>query len=794
MKEKFRSFYRRLTRRVVLAVLAVMSIIAVITFITALEMMVTETKGRYLSIMRTSNEKIESVLQEYVVAMRNVRSVVENHLDSPELLEATLKRMIELNPNILGYGAAFEPDFFPQKGRWYEAYVYSRDKKHFHTLELGSASHDYLTTDWYRQGLTADGGYFVEPYSDPDAAVDSVVTYVLPIRDKSGRKIGVLGGDVSLRWLQDKMERIEQKSNQSGLLEIDSLDRSDLLFDTFVIGSTGNFILHRGKRRPIYKNYFTYAESTADTTDDVVGRRMIAGKKGVATMRMKLDGRRSFIIYHPIKYTDWSMAMVVPEKALYAPGLYLGVFILVCILIGVQLVYWICKVTIRRATRPLHALAESADEVAQGNFNAPLPELRYNDEIRQLRDSFGNMQESLALYVDQLRQTTAEKASIEQELSIANEIQMSMLPQTFPDRSDVSIYGTLKPARAVGGDLFDFFFRDGKLFFCIGDVVGKGVSAALLMTVTKSLFRAYSANEDMPERIVTRINATMSENNDPSLYVTFFAGVLDLQSGRMRYCSAGHEPPVVIGCEAVMLPCEPNFSIGCFDDMVYESQEYELGADSTLFLFTDGLTEAGDGHGGLFGRDRVMEESRQAIDEGCVSPQPLIETMTKAVTSFVGDAEQSDDLTMLAIQRLSASTLYMKASAAEYPRLKPFLNTFAERVHLSDYETGKMRLAVEEGIGNIIDYSGATEIILSVGISDGQLCVTISDDGRPFDPTKVPEPDLNVPGEDRQVGGLGILFMRQMSDSFTYRREDNRNILCIRRTISPSYIGGAREA
>ena len=222
MKEKFRSFYRRLTRRVVLAVLAVMSIIAVITFITALEMMVTETKGRYLSIMRTSNEKIESVLQEYVVAMRNVRSVVENHLDSPELLEATLKRMIELNPNILGYGAAFEPDFFPQKGRWYEAYVYSRDKKHFHTLELGSASHDYLTTDWYRQGLTADGGYFVEPNSDPDVAVDSVVTYVLPIRDKSGRKIGVLGGDVSLRWLQDKMERIEQKSNQSGLLEIDS--------------------------------------------------------------------------------------------------------------------------------------------------------------------------------------------------------------------------------------------------------------------------------------------------------------------------------------------------------------------------------------------------------------------------------------------------------------------------------------------------------------------------------------------------------------------------------------------
>lgn len=785
MSQKFYSFPKRLTRRVVFAVLAVMGIIAAIIFVTSMRMIVTETQGRYFSIMHTINEKIEKVLLEYVVSMRNVRSAVEHNLDSPEQLKHVLMGMMELNPNMLGYCAAFEPDYFPQQGRWFEPYVYSSGKggnKKVHYVQIGSVHHDYLKADWYQKGMNTEIGLFVEPYYDPDGAKDMVVSYVLPIRDQTGRKIGVLGSDVSWEWLRRKMNKIELKSNKSGLIEIDEDDNTDLLFDTFVIGPTGNFILHWGKTLNQHDNYFTYAKATRDTIDDRVGRLMIERKEGTATM--EVNGKRSFVIYRPIKYTNWSMAMVVPEKALYAPGLVIGVIILICIFIGLQIIYWICKATIRRATHPLHALAKSADEVAKGNFNAPLPELRYNDEIRLLRDSFGNMQESLGLYVEQLKVTTAEKASIENELSIANEIQMSMLPQTFPERSDVSIYGTLKPARAVGGDLFDYFFRDGKLFFCIGDVVGKGVSAALLMTVTKSLYRAYSAHEDMPENIISKINHLLSEYNDVNLYVTFFAGVLDLQSGRMRYCSAGHEPPVLIGDDATMLPYIPGFSIGCFSDTDYQAQEVVIEPNTTLFLFTDGLTEANDGKGHMFERERMMDVARQAIGEGCVSPRPLIETMTKAVTSFVGEAEQSDDLTMLAIQRLSSSTLIMKASEAEYPRMKTFLKTFAESVHLSDYEAGKMRLGIEEGIGNIIDYSGATEIILCVGVSDGQLRVTITDDGRPFDPTKVPEPDLDVSGEDRQVGGLGIMFMRQMSDSFTYRREENRNILFLNRTIT----------
>jgi len=270
-----------------------------------------------------------------------------------------------------------------------------------------------------------------------------------------------------------------------------------------------------------------------------------------------------------------------------------------------------------------------------------------------LRDSFEQMQQSLTLYVEELKITTTEKVSIESELKIANHIQMAMLPKTFPpypDRHDIDIYGLLKPAKAVGGDLFDFYIRDEKLFFCIGDVSGKGIPASLLMAVTSSLFRNISKHETEPHHIVAALNESMCDNNELEMFVTLFIGVLDLSTGFMHYCNAGHDAPLLIGEGISILPCDSNLPIGVVPNWTFTQQQVTISPQTTLFLFTDGLNEAENAAHAQFGDERIQQIAKQQLVKKEHAPKTLIDSMTQSVNDFVGQAEQSDDLTMLAIQ------------------------------------------------------------------------------------------------------------------------------------------------
>ena len=250
--------------------------------------------------------------------------------------------------------------------------------------------------------------------------------------------------------------------------------------------------------------------------------------------------------------------------------------------------------------------------------------------------------------------TTAQNAAIESELKIAHDIQMTMLPKTFPpypDRHDIDIYGTVTPAKAVGGDLFDFFIRDEKLFFCIGDVSGKGVPASLVMAVTRSLFRNVSAHTAVPHHILKALNDVMADKNDTNMFVTLFVGVLDLSTGQLNYCNAGHESPLLIGEHVEQLPCEPNLPVGVMTDYTFTSQTVAIMHDTTIFMFTDGLNEAEDATQAQFGDERIMGVAQTLSAEGTLDPQTIVERMAAAVSTFVGDADQSDDMTMLAVRR-----------------------------------------------------------------------------------------------------------------------------------------------
>ncbi|MCR4603937.1 MAG: SpoIIE family protein phosphatase [Prevotella sp.] len=396
--------------------------------------------------------------------------------------------------------------------------------------------------------------------------------------------------------------------------------------------------------------------------------------------------------------------------------------------------------------------------------------------------------------IRRLQAATLEKERIASELSVAHDIQQSMIPKTFPgypDRDDLELFASLTPAREVGGDFYDFILNGNQLYFCIGDVSGKGVPAALLMTVTRSLFRTEAGRVDpgvtsgQAATIVQSMNQTIYDEQSSGYFATMFVGVLNLTTGQLDYCNAGHEAPIIIGKQIVALPVIPNLPVGALPDWEFEGQQATINSDDTLFLYTDGLTEATDEKGRFLTRQRVRELAQQA--QG-LAPQQVVELMEKHVREHVGKAEQNDDVTLMAL-KWHNHHLNLKADLAELPRMKDFVLNAAAQAGLSNKEAKRLRLAVEEAVTNVIQYAyndpssnNAHPMVTISSYTDSDaLSITITDQGAPFDPTKAPMADTNIPADQRPEGGLGILLMHQMSDNLEYSREADCNILTIKK-------------
>ena len=392
----------------------------------------------------------------------------------------------------------------------------------------------------------------------------------------------------------------------------------------------------------------------------------------------------------------------------------------------------------------------------------------------------------------ELGEITAVKERMENELEIARGIQMSMIPKIFPsypERGDIDIFASIVPAKEVGGDLFDFFIMDEKLYFCIGDVSGKGVPASLVMAVTRSLFRTLAAHEKSPGRIVTAMNESMSDMNESTMFVTFFCGVLDMKTGHLRYCNAGHNAPVLLNTAKTPLPVVSNVPLGIVAGTAFQEQETDLKYDDTLFLYTDGVTEAENAKHELFGEERMIN----ALSE-LKGSKAHLEEMQKAISDFVGNAPQSDDITMLFIHYLNEETpdtserhLLIHNDIQQIPQLADFVETIAEEKHLDHSLTLSLNLALEEAVTNVIMYAypeGTDGLVdIEAIIREHSLSFVISDSGQPFDPTAQPDADVSQSIENRQVGGLGIYLVRSIMDNVSYERNGGKNILSMTKNI-----------
>ena len=643
MKEKAynRSFATRLSRWVILVLLIMIGGLSLLLYYFNKSALIEVSANNFHVGLRSTDRAINNVMSGVDVAVRNNLPDIEHHLKEPDQMQAIVERIVTQNPRIRSCGISFIDNYYPQKGRWFCPYAWRNDSMQVETQQLGGSSYDYQSAQWFKDAIARDSAFWSEPFFDGQDAKTPLVAYMHPVHDAQGRLVAIVGADLSL----DFMTQILQ--GQDSILEKESWTITGKL-QSYVLSRNGTFITHPDHRRIQKGNFFGHVK---DADEPGVAEKIVNEIKerktstDETTNLVKVNRKESYVFYSPITDTDWMLVITIRKFGLDMFGAAVGIFILLINIVVLMVTFLVCFLTIKRTAKPLKLLADAADKVAQGKFDTPLPTIKQRDEICQLRDSFENMQHSLTEYIEDLKTTTSEKASIENELKIAHSIQMSMLPKTypaFPNRTDIDIFGEVTPAKAVGGDLYDFFVRDEKLFFCIGDVSGKGVPASLVMAVTRTLFRR-STHMTGPSRIMETMNEAISEGNDNNMFVTLFIGVLDLQTGHLRYCNAGHNAPFIQG---TLLPCDSNLPIGVMPDWNFTEQETDIAPDSIILLYTDGLTEAENALHEQFGEQRITDITTSFRG----SPRELIETMTDTVHLFVGDTEQSDDLTMLAIK------------------------------------------------------------------------------------------------------------------------------------------------
>lgn len=258
-------------------------------------------------------------------------------------------------------------------------------------------------------------------------------------------------------------------------------------------------------------------------------------------------------------------------------------------------------------------------------------------------------QTTMSFTEEEFLKIKAEKERMEAELRQASELQQSMVPNGYFTQDNLEVFGKLIPARQMGGDLYDYAIIDGKLYFCIGDVCGKGAPAAMLMAYAHAHLGELAFRESNPASIIYALNKMASYQNESCTFFTLFLGVLDLQTGRLQYCNAGHNPPYILTDEVKMLDCDPNPPVGPMEDAEFSLQETTLSPGSTILLYTDGLTEAKAAGEEELGQKRTEEVLKECIEQR-LNPEEIVNRLIEAVHDFAKNVEQSDDLTMLAVR------------------------------------------------------------------------------------------------------------------------------------------------
>ena len=780
-----------LTNRLSFMIMAILIVVSAIImsfiYVITKDSMSREVESRYESIVLHSNEKIRGVLSDVYVAAINNIYVIERDIDNPDQLQKHLERMVAQNKYMSSCRLIFEPDFYPQKGHNYEIYAWRDSTGRAMGRQMNENHPYYLEHAWYRAAFENEEGDWTPPYFDRAASQQLTTTYMTHIHDAQGRKVGMLGADVSLEWLRQRHQRIDAENHER--FEKGFKDQSY----SFIIDNDGTYLIHPVESRVLKKKLQDVVAETPALQDDDMVRSMLNEESGVG--QLNNDGIESHVFYSFVKYAEWTVVIVVPDEIIHHNGNVLARIILLVFLVGLMIIFFLCHQFLKRNLMPLKRFVTAVNQVAEGHFDIQLPRVR-SREVDALRTAFGDMQLSLTKYMSELQETTAKKVAMEQELKIASDIQMQMLPKTyppFPERTDIDIYGEVVTAKEVGGDLFDFFIRDEKLFFSIGDVAGKSVPASLVMAVARSMFRSASMLYTSPKLILESINRSVCQSNDSYMFVTLLMGVLDLDTGRLLYANAGHEPPVLVGSNTRFLPVENNIPLGLRPEWEYSEQEVTIIPGTTLFLYTDGFTEAETVDKKHYGRDRMFKEAIRLAAKRLDS-RTFVKDIRQTERQFVNYISQMDDISLLAIKykgkvdpKIYYRSILLNNDVQEVPVLTVFIGGICDDMKFDNLTRSRVNLAIEEAVVNVMNYAYAPgehgNIQLEVTADEAVVSFILKDKGKAFDPTAMPEVDVDEYVATRSVGGLGIHLIRNYMDEVDYQRTNEQNVLTMKKNL-----------
>ncbi|MBO5092797.1 MAG: SpoIIE family protein phosphatase [Lachnospiraceae bacterium] len=523
-------------------------------------------------------------------------------------------------------------------------YRYSRSN-------LYNPDYDPRLRAWFLAAISEkEGSVWLDTYQDYYGKL--CVTCAGKFRGENGGVEGVLATDVTVQDMLDEI--VATKIGESGY--------------SFVLDSQLQYLAHPDFSQ---ENFDKSLRNHIGEDTDVL-KEIRANASGI--VRADLDGTESYIAYATLEETGWKLGVCIDVDEVVAPSVELkqkidGItsgaqqmvsatlstvmirFIIFFAVVGIFVIMLSFAVS-GTITRPIQKLARNVENIGQGNLDVRM-EVESGDEVGELAQTFNRMLEDLQQYIQNLSRVTAEKERIGAELDVATNIQASMLPcifPAFPEYSEFDIYASMNPAKEVGGDFYDFFLVDREhLAIVMADVSGKGVPAALFMVIAKTLIKNRAQLGEAPDAALAAVNDQLCENNEADMFVTVWLGVYEMTTGRLVYANAGHECPALMraGGEYELIRESHDFVVGGMEGMPYTSHEITLYPGDKLFLYTDGVPEATNAKEELFGEERML-----AALNACAAlrPQQTLHKVREAVDEFVGEADQFDDLTMLAME------------------------------------------------------------------------------------------------------------------------------------------------
>lgn len=504
-------------------------------------------------------------------------------------------------------------------------------------------SSDYQYLDWYQIPYLKKTGFWTEPWFDETDSQQFVISHGTPIF-KGGKVIGIMRIDTGLTYLQSLISPL--KLRKSGY--------------AFLISNTGTIITHPADSLIMDESIFSLAEGSNDDNLRDIGRQMISGSTNFLRIKGGSILKDSWLYHAPLLNNNWSLGIVIANSDVMRD---LNMILIIQVLISI-IVFIVISIIVysrtQNVSKPLRSLSELALQIGKGEFNTPLPEIVKTYEIERLSEAFSAMQASLRDYISNLEKTNLEKNRIMAEVRFASEIQKNLIPSNteFPcNRTELRVHGILEPASDIGGDLYDYFMIDDNHFcFAIADVVGKGIVAAMTMTIVSTYLRSISSYHWKAKDIVSNLNLFLCKNNIEANFVTILLGVIDISTGQMEYCNAGHVPMFVRKMDKsyVKYSLTHSTAVGVFDELDIESDQIQLDIGDEIILITDGITEAMNAEEdflGITGLEQIIQYL------GTPNPQKNANLILEEVHRFSSTSKEKDDITILVMDYLHPKRL-----------------------------------------------------------------------------------------------------------------------------------------